>query len=143
MKKCSRGFTLMEVLIVVAIIAVLVAIAIPVFANQLEKSREAVDMANLRAVHAEVMTAANTDLGSRAGDNSVTNPADGVMWSGGENPYWYKTVAATQTQPGWQGPKPNIGGYTNVDGLVKGQKWQVKYSVKDGLSIEKAKGATG
>ena len=42
----KSGFTLAELLIVVAIIAVLVAVAIPVFAGQLEKSREAVDLAN-------------------------------------------------------------------------------------------------
>ena len=41
-----KGFTLAELLIVVAIIAVLVAIAIPVFSEQLEKSREATDIAN-------------------------------------------------------------------------------------------------
>ena len=37
MKRNMRGFTLAELLIVVAIIAVLVAIAIPVFTKQLEK----------------------------------------------------------------------------------------------------------
>lgn len=36
--------------------AVLVAIAIPVFTNQLEKSREATDVANVRSAYAEVMT---------------------------------------------------------------------------------------
>ena len=43
----------------VAIIAVLVAVAIPVFGNQLEKSREAADLANVRAAYAEVLTEAN------------------------------------------------------------------------------------
>ncbi len=57
MKKNNKGFTLAELLIVVAIIAVLVAIAIPVFTSQLEKSREATDMANLRSGYAGVMTA--------------------------------------------------------------------------------------
>ena len=51
-KKDQKGFTLAELLIVVAIIAVLVAISIPIFTSQLEKSREAVDMANLRAAYA-------------------------------------------------------------------------------------------
>lgn len=48
----SKGFTLAELLIVVAIIGVLVAIAIPVFSAQLEKSREETDIANLRSAKA-------------------------------------------------------------------------------------------
>lgn len=40
-KSTRSGFTLAELLVVVAIISVLVAIMIPVFQNQLEKSREA------------------------------------------------------------------------------------------------------
>lgn len=47
MKK-KKGFTLAELLIVVAIIAVLVAVSIPVFTSRLESSREAVDLANMR-----------------------------------------------------------------------------------------------
>ena len=56
MRKNKKGFTLAELLIVVAIIAVLVAIAIPVFTTQLEKSREATDLANVRAAYAEMIT---------------------------------------------------------------------------------------
>ena len=47
-----KGFTLAELLIVVAIIAVLVAISIPIFTAQLEKSKEATDVANVRAAYA-------------------------------------------------------------------------------------------
>ncbi|SHN54406.1 prepilin-type N-terminal cleavage/methylation domain-containing protein [Butyrivibrio hungatei DSM 14810] len=46
------GFTLAELLIVVAIIAVLVAVSIPIFTSRLEKAREATDLANLRAAYA-------------------------------------------------------------------------------------------
>ena len=58
MKRNRSGFTLMEMLIVIALIAVLIAIAIPVFASQLEKSREATDLANVRAAYAQVSTEA-------------------------------------------------------------------------------------
>ncbi len=42
------GFTLVEMLIVVAIIAILVAVSIPMVSSSLEKAREAVDRANAR-----------------------------------------------------------------------------------------------
>lgn len=63
MKKLNnkKGFTLAELLIVVAIIAVLVAIAIPVFSSQLEKAREATDAANIRSAYAEVVASALSD----------------------------------------------------------------------------------
>lgn len=52
-KENKKGFTLAELLIVVAIIAVLVAISIPIFTSQLEKAREATDIANIRAAYAD------------------------------------------------------------------------------------------
>ena len=58
MKNKRNGFTLAELLIVVAIIGVLVAVSIPVFSQQLEKSREATDLANVRAKYAEIMAEA-------------------------------------------------------------------------------------
>ena len=79
MKKLNKkGFTLAELLIVVAIIAVLVAISIPVFSSQLEKSREAVDLANIRAAYAETQSSVLTE-GTAA----------------------YKAVEPVQTVEGW------------------------------------------
>ena len=46
--KNKKGFTLAELLIVVAVIIVLVSISIPIFTKQSEKSREAVDISNMR-----------------------------------------------------------------------------------------------
>ncbi len=79
MKKNNKGFTLAELLIVVAIIAVLVAIAIPVFTSQLEKSREATDMANVRSAYAALVT--------------------GYL---GENSIGTASVSAQQTVDEWQ-----------------------------------------
>ena len=62
--KNEKGFTLAELLIVVAIIGVLVAISIPIFTSQLEKAREATDAANLRSAYAELMADALTDENS-------------------------------------------------------------------------------
>ena len=52
--KNNKGFTLAELLIVVAIIAVLVAIAIPVFRGQLSRAEAAADQANCRSLYAEL-----------------------------------------------------------------------------------------
>lgn len=68
----KKGFTLAELLIVVAIIAVLVAISIPIFSAQLEKSREATDAANIRSAYAEVSADLLTDDSS---NKSVEVPA--------------------------------------------------------------------
>lgn len=48
----AGGFTLVEMLIVVAIIAVLIAVSIPMVNSALEKANDATDQANLRAAKA-------------------------------------------------------------------------------------------
>ena len=82
-KRNQKGFTLMEMLIVVAIIAILVAIAIPVFTSQLEKAREATDAANIRAIYAEAM------MDYLDASSSTTYPIT-------------KSVALKQKKDGWQ-----------------------------------------
>ena len=57
----KKGFTLAELLIVIAILAVLVAIAVPIFSTQLQKAKEARDSANIRSVKAAAITLILTD----------------------------------------------------------------------------------
>lgn len=78
MKKTNKkGFTLAELLVVVAIIAVLVAIAIPIFTSQLEKSREATDLANIRSAYAEATTKAieGDDSGAKDDNGNIVYTA--------------------------------------------------------------------
>lgn len=53
----KKGFTLAELLIVVAIIGVLVAVSVPVFTAQRRKAVDAVNKANIRAAKAMALTA--------------------------------------------------------------------------------------
>mgnify|MGYP002335081634 FL=1 len=102
MKRIRNGFTLMEMLIVIAIIAVLIVIAIPVFASQFEKSREAADLANVRSAYAQV--SAEVLLG----DPEVT-----------------VTVDLKQKQADWQSLDPvNIGGIVHYKKQGDTDNWK-------------------
>ncbi|MFH1074681.1 MAG: type II secretion system protein [Candidatus Firestonebacteria bacterium] len=54
MLKSKKGFTLIELMIVVAIIGILAAVAIPRFAQMLDKSREGATKGNLSAIRSAV-----------------------------------------------------------------------------------------
>ena len=103
--KQNNGFTIAEMLIVVAIIAILTAIAIPVFSAQLEKSREAADISAIRSAYAEVMIAAIQEDTSSTFYNATSNQ-------------YTKTVSLTQKKDGWErkdADSLNIGGVVRSD----------------------------
>ena len=73
MMKNRKGFTLMEMLIVVAIIAILVIIAIPTFNSALAKARAATDVANIRSGYAAAQVEAMTEgLKDKDGKDATT-----------------------------------------------------------------------
>ena len=99
MRNNKKGFTLAELLIVVAIIAVLVAIAIPVFTSQLERSREATDLSNIRAAYAEAVA---DYLAEGAQAQKTATVTDIKQTTAGwtideEHPTLYTRVNGTQT----------------------------------------------
>ena len=62
MKMNKKGFTLIEMLVVIAIIAVLVAIIIPTVTSATTKAAAATNAANLRSTKAAIVTAALSDV---------------------------------------------------------------------------------
>ena len=129
--KRSRGFTLAELLIVVAIIGVLVAISIPIFTSQLEKSREATDAANIRSHYAQVMAEAIS-----SGQN-----VDGKTL--------YGAVQLKQTTDGWSSDsvKNNLesvyGSHIVGIGPAAGGTAWVEFNAADGYPILHYEGSGG
>ena len=92
----------MEMLIVIAIVAVLISVAVPVLSSQLERSREAVDLANVRSAYAQVSTEA------LLGNTGVP-----------------VTVKLKQKQAGWQSADPvNIGGIVHSKSNGNTDNWK-------------------
>lgn len=108
-KMNKKGFTLMEMLIVVAIIAILVAIAIPTFTGSIEKAKKATDDANFRALKA-IITAAylSGDLTipeggtecylAKDGDYYTTEPTEAIDAKTGGGKIGYKVSIDSNTK---------------------------------------------
>lgn len=112
MRNSKKGFTLAELLIVVAIIAVLVAIAIPIFVNQLEKARESTDAANIRDYYAEIATALVTgDLDATHTTLKLSGGKEATYTSGTDSFTVTVTTTVNQTLDNWQTGDFTVAGY--------------------------------
>ena len=90
--------------------AVLVAISIPIFTSQLEKSREATDAANIRAAYATVQSAALMQE-SQAELTKISTSDITYSTAGTEGSLVYKaTVTMKQKNDKWQSGAQDIGG---------------------------------
>lgn len=122
----KKGFTLMEMLIVVAIIAVLVAIAIPTFTSSLNKAKAGVDLANIRSGYANAQIIAMTE-GSEAKSTYSLNK-DGTVAEGDAGTY------KTQSDSKYVAAGTSIAGqFTVGDGSVTwGSGNTITFTVENG-----------
>ena len=79
----KKGFTLIEMLVVIAIIAVLVSIIIPVVGNSTKKANAATDAANLRSMQATLtIQILNSEIdgdGGAVSNAPASKSGDGAM----------------------------------------------------------------
>lgn len=137
--KNKKGFTLMEMLIVVAIIAILIAIAIPTFASSLNKARVATDEANIRAGYASVMADVLTNEGENSGETGqkakeYTLKVDGSVDSGAGAAAEYK-CKGNNTDAAVKVGGANVGVWQKGDGVKYSYDYatgKVTISVGDG-----------
>ena len=127
MQNIKKGFTLAELLIVVAIIAVLVAVSIPVFTNQLEKAREATDAANIRAAIEKVSEQSfNSDVPQAEAGKEYTVVSE-------DNGVYTIWVKMTQTMDDWQiypTGKYNLAG-NEISADVSNDHWVVSLDTNE------------
>lgn len=77
--KKQGGFTLVEMLTVVAIIAILIAISIPMVTGALDRAKKATDAANVRAAKATMSIESLTNASYVDGTIKAYNAATGAL----------------------------------------------------------------
>ena len=121
----QKGFTLAELLVVVAIIGVLVAVSVPIFTSQLRKAKLATNQANARAAYA-VTVATLLDEGAAEGTGEYSLGKGSVTISP-------NATAQSVTTPVNEWAVDTVVGENTMAGDKTAQKWTVTIN-RDGIS---------
>lgn len=142
----KKGFTLVELIVVIAIIAVLVAIAVPAMVGYIERANEQVAASNCRAVVSAASAASSAALADMLGTHPVTGGGtadngylqevnmllNGVAGDGTSKTYGggtfaiFTTDATTEATNGWDGGPIHSVTWTKGSGTGAGRlmaKW--------------------
>ena len=138
----NKGFTLAEMLVVVAIIAILIAIPIPIFTSRMEKAREVSDISNMRAAKsAAIMDYLDGSIlvdGDKSAGPYYYNATEGILV---ENPEDALPVYGQGTEAVDDGMRFDGYNETGADGKVIGTEAKeriikvVLYRDKGGSSV--------
>ena len=99
MKNTKRGFTIVELVIVIAVIAILAAILIPVFANVTTSATETARNADIKNTHAAYV-AAQAEAGKAYKEITeyvYENTTDSTYWTMGTNGKAVSAQASAKT----------------------------------------------
>ena len=145
-KKDNKGFTLVELVIVVAILAILVGILAPQYTKYVEKSRQAADVSNLEnIVKGFKVAAADTDYniipsGTTDATFKIQMTATGTTITAANAP----EKGANDTKKYWEDAIAEYTGYTFVSGTaladikLKSKNWKLEKTIvgtKDAVAI--------
>ncbi len=115
--KNQKGFTLAEVMVVVVIIGILVAIAVPVYRQSTTQANRKAVEANLRTIESAIMQYGSTNEGAIPGEEDLT--AYFQTWPVGPDGVEYKIA----------------GGRATIKTLPAGSNWTGNANVGDSLPI--------